>query len=650
MEQKLKSRNGLTYRNGNNRYTEVIRNDRDHDCLSYDNSMNFVQNRKRCYYDTRRGHLKMRRNDDTMVYNGNHKHFVPEYEYETQYVGSTEKQIDANGTESSGYLNRRYFGNNINNNSNNSEIINNYFENPVHNIMHNRSNKGENINLNGGGNSTYNDYYDYNNSRKRRIGGDTDAMIKNRGIGVAEYRSNDSRGSSLSVYNNHNHNNSHNHHNNNNNNHHNHHHYHHHHYNKKIRYSDDSIENTPSGCLPRDYRNKTYLSSYLNSNTDEIEHFQWYVGQYLTPRYRILDIIGEGTFGRVFECEDLKRKRKVAIKVIRDVQRYTSAAKIEAEILRDINMEDEFGEYSYCVMLYNAFLFNNSNMCLVFEKLGPSLFDFLDGNCSRGFFLADIQNIAEQFLLALSFLRRIKLTHTDLKLENILLTDNNYIWVNAPRHPGTLIRRPVRPEIRLIDFGAATYEHDYHGSVINTRQYRAPEVILDLGWDMSSDMWGFGCILMELYTGALLFKTHEHMEHLAMIERIIEPFPENMLRKAYNLGKSGRKYVDRVKFNNIADKHNQVEYSKVDMGSQDGNNSIVRDEFKYILNWPEGSSSTASIRRVSDCKPLESLVHKKHLMLAKFVRYILRPDPNLRPTPEMALKHEFFKYKFEEEI
>lgn len=613
MDQKVKSRNGFGYRTTSNRYTDILRNREGRDCLSIDHNMDFERHRKRGCYEYKRSDIRMRKNEEIGIYDGN-RNVIPEYEYETQYVASAEKQLDMNSIDGNVHLNKRYMGGYGGSSSsmlaNSNETMNGYLGSIGHNAPHGRTSKNEYSHFNNSASSHYQHDY-YNSSKRRRGGSDGGGILRNRG----EYRSCDSRRSSTTVYNNHS--------------------------DKKVRYSDDSVEYPEGNGLSRDYHNK------INTNSEDIEHFQWYVGQYLTQRYRILDIIGEGTFGRVFECEDLKRKRRVAVKVIRDVQRYTSAAKIEAEILRDINMEDEFGEYSYCVMLYNAFLYNNSNMCLVFEKLGPSLYDFLDGNCSRGFFLADIQNIAEQFLLALSFLRRIRLTHTDLKLENILLTDNNYIWVNAPRHPGTLIRRPIRPEIRLIDFGAATYEHDYHGSVINTRQYRAPEVILDLGWDMSSDMWGFGCILMELYTGVLLFKTHEHMEHLAMIEKIVEPFPDYMLRRAYNSSKSGRKYVDRFRVNNTIDRYDPNEYGK---GIHDGNNSTMREEFRYILNWPEGSSSTTSIRRVNDCRPLEGLVHKKHLMLAKFIRYILRPDPNLRPTPEMALRHEFFRYKFEEEI
>lgn len=59
----------------------------------------------------------------------------------------------------------------------------------------------------------------------------------------------------------------------------------------------------------------------------------------------------------------------------------------------------------------------------------------------------------------------------------------------------------------MIDFGGATYEQDSHASVVNTRQYRAPEVILGLRWLYPSDLWSVGCIIAELLLGDLLFAT-----------------------------------------------------------------------------------------------------------------------------------------------
>ena len=78
----------------------------------------------------------------------------------------------------------------------------------------------------------------------------------------------------------------------------------------------------------------------------------------------------------------------------------------------------------------------------------------------------------------------------------------------------------VNDTIRIIDFGGATYASDHHSKIINTRQYRAPEVILQCcDWNEKSDIWSVACILIELYTGELFFPTHENVEHLAMIEK-----------------------------------------------------------------------------------------------------------------------------------
>lgn len=59
----------------------------------------------------------------------------------------------------------------------------------------------------------------------------------------------------------------------------------------------------------------------------------------------------------------------------------------------------------------------------------------------------------------------------------------------------------------VIDFGGAMYDDENRSCTINTRQYRAPEVLLGLKWDEESDIWGVGCIAMELFDGDVLFQT-----------------------------------------------------------------------------------------------------------------------------------------------
>lgn len=139
--------------------------------------------------------------------------------------------------------------------------------------------------------------------------------------------------------------------------------------------------------------------------------------------------------------------------------------------------------------------------------------------------------------------------HTDLKPENILLCSNE-ARLAGPRvrnarsksilkvcfiPPGDvrrlLIARIQNTEIRLIDFGSATFESEYHSSVVSTRHYRAPEIILGLSWSYPCDMFSIGCILVEFYTGNALFQTHDNLEHLAMMEVVMGKFSQRMIEK-----------------------------------------------------------------------------------------------------------------------
>ncbi len=207
-----------------------------------------------------------------------------------------------------------------------------------------------------------------------------------------------------------------------------------------------------------------------------------------------------------------------------------------------------------CIHLRDCFDFRN-HICIVTDLLGQSVFDFLKGNQFVPFPSSQIQSFARQLLTSVAcrsnlftcagavtnavgaVLHDLNLIHTDLKPENILLVGNSYQTFTYNRQipsSSTQTQRVARQrrvlldtEIRLIDFGSATFDDEYHSSVVSTRHYRAPEIILNLGWSYPCDIWSIGCILVEFFTGDALFQTHDNLEHLAMMESVcngkIEP-------------------------------------------------------------------------------------------------------------------------------
>eukprot|EP00931_Biecheleriopsis_adriatica_P066371 TRINITY_DN40747_c0_g1_i1.p1 TRINITY_DN40747_c0_g1~~TRINITY_DN40747_c0_g1_i1.p1 ORF type:complete len:512 (-),score=70.43 TRINITY_DN40747_c0_g1_i1:58-1593(-) len=367
---------------------------------------------------------------------------------------------------------------------------------------------------------------------------------------------------------------------------------------------------------------------------DEIEHFEWRKGQKMYSRYTVLDLLGDGTFGRVLLADDTSKHRQVAIKVIRNVEKYTRNAMREAEILKDIR-EARSEKSAGCVRMHQTFFHESGGerlFCLVCEVLGMSLYDLIKRNRYRGLWMQDIQSIAEQCLQTLNFLHHdLNLSHTDLKLENVLF------YSTEPPKPAIYPRedswqaqqrtgssrslnhgyvRPVCSRIKLIDFGNATYELEHHSSIINTRQYRAPEVILALGWNEKSDIWSVGCILMELYTGELLFRTHDSLEHLALMERIVEGFPQRMLEK------TAQRPDGRFA---IKDSHSSL---------------------SWRLRWPEGAPSESAQHKVKQQWALQKLVERRHRSLADFAASLLILDPSRRPSAQTALVHPFFFERF----
>lgn len=197
---------------------------------------------------------------------------------------------------------------------------------------------------------------------------------------------------------------------------------------------------------------------------------------------------------------------------------------------------------------------------MVFETLGLSIYDLIKRNDYVGFPMAVVKIISRQLLGAMDFLKSMNLIHTDLKLENILFKSTTQMKIETVNWYGRSksIQIPVNLAIKIIDFGGATFDNESKSTIINTRQYRSPEVTLEAGWSFPSDMWSTGCMIAEIYGGELFFQTHDDLEHLALMERCVGLFPFSLLERS----KRDRKYFHRngyVRFEELpADGRNHV--------------------------------------------------------------------------------------------
>lgn len=276
----------------------------------------------------------------------------------------------------------------------------------------------------------------------------------------------------------------------------------------------------------KERRDTTDEESSDDSADDSVGHHQGKAGDTLNSRFIIEKEIGVGTFGRVLRCTDSHNGRKVAVKVVRRVERYCDSAKIEADILYDISCYAEGKKL--CSQIIARFL-ENGHYCIVLEELGRSLYDYLKENSYKGFPLDYVRSFSGQLLDCMTFLKSINLIHTDLKPENILIASRDDEIINVD---GCAMTLPRNRHIKVIDFGGATYDDEHKSSIVNTRQYRGPEVILGLGWSFPSDLWSCGCIIAEIFSGELFFGTHSNIEHLALMEKSLGRFPAEMISES----------------------------------------------------------------------------------------------------------------------
>jgi serine/threonine-protein kinase SRPK3 len=381
-------------------------------------------------------------------------------------------------------------------------------------------------------------------------------------------------------------------------------------------------------------------------------------------RYRVLQKLGWGHFSTVWLCYDSVGKRHCAVKVQKSDSHYAEAARDEIKLLNALHAAPRSEHSSENVVeLLDYFEHRGPNglhVCLTFEVLSKSLLSLIKRFNYRGVPVKFIKVISRQILQGLFYSHEdCQIIHTDLKPENILFNvhknekrtlTNMALEAAAEMEKRERIQKERRaarrrdrsvgsetnaedsdnsdygvdfhdagtnyqpsPElafasgkIKIVDFGNACWEHKHFTDDIQTRQYRAPEVILGSGYSSKADIWSLACLIFELATGDFLYDPHSGKDydrdedHLALMMELLGPLPSHMIAKGmyshqfYN--KRGELlHIKRLNFWSLRD--------------------VLREKYKLAPESADGLSS--------------------------FLLPMLYYDPDKRVSSRQALRHPF---------
>uniref|UniRef100_A0A8B9HJ12 non-specific serine/threonine protein kinase n=2 Tax=Astyanax mexicanus TaxID=7994 RepID=A0A8B9HJ12_ASTMX len=221
-------------------------------------------------------------------------------------------------------------------------------------------------------------------------------------------------------------------------------------------------------------------------------------------QYHVLEMIGEGSFGRVYKGRRKFSGQVVALKFIPKVGRSEKelrSLKREIEIMRGL-------KHPHIVLLLDSFE-TEREVVVVTEYAEGELFQILeDDGCLPE---SQVRTIACQLVSALYYLHSNRILHRDMKPQNILLGKGGVV--------------------KLCDFGFArsmSVSTLVLTSIKGTPLYMSPELVEEKPYDHTSDLWSLGCILYELHTGAPPFYTNSIFHLVQLIIKDPVKWPENM--------------------------------------------------------------------------------------------------------------------------
>ena len=226
-------------------------------------------------------------------------------------------------------------------------------------------------------------------------------------------------------------------------------------------------------------------------------------------KYKIIETIGDGTYGTVYKGINTKTNEYVAIKKMK--KKYTNWD--ECLSLKEVQALITL-KHSNIVTL-NELILQKNELNMIFEFIGQNLFEYSKNMNEISEY--KIRNIAYQILQGLAYMHKNNFFHRDMKPENILISGD---------------------QVKLADFGLARdiNSEPPFTDYVATRWYRSPEVILNSKtYSSPIDIFALGAIIAELYTGVPLFPGKEASDQMNKICEILGTPCQSDWNEGFNL-------------------------------------------------------------------------------------------------------------------
>ncbi|XP_035474255.1 homeodomain-interacting protein kinase 1-like isoform X1 [Scophthalmus maximus] len=328
--------------------------------------------------------------------------------------------------------------------------------------------------------------------------------------------------------------------------------------------------------------------------------------------YHVQSILGKGSFSMVAKCTRMDDMKIVAIKMMKNEDAYVMQAKAEVDALTRLRSLDP--DKCNLVRWHQVFT-DRGHICLEFEHLDKSVFDFMKERCYQPLHLIEIRPIAQQLANALNHLKAAGMIHADLKLENVMFVNHR--------------QEPFR--VKVIDFGLArTVSTARSGSYIQTCHYRSPEILLGLPFTEAIDMWSLGCMIAAMYLGTMLYPGMSEYEMIRYIVETQGQPPDNML----TLGSKTCCFFQRKDtYSSTLWKLKSPEQFHKETGIQPMENRMYK--FASLDNF-------LNLRVINRRNYQDKIAETRDVeMFVDMLKGMLKLDASKRITPRQVLQHRF---------